>query len=99
MPVESAMCRLESRSYLRGLGQTVRGCVRQLQYVWGPGRPKDVWRERFRGGYRIIGTRARFIPEAHCDPVTSCPVIPAFWAFKIFFAFRDGTQGVSQQAY
>jgi hypothetical protein len=68
---------------------------------YAPYRPKEAfgWLERFRDGYRIIRTRARFIPGTQCDPQAppdQCDrssLLPSYWNFSLFIHFRDGTYG------
>jgi len=88
----TTMCRLESNTHL-GQSGALRRCVGVYRYLLAPGRPTGLakYRERFKAGYRITRTRARFMPEDHCDPVSNCPVTPAYWSFKSHFVYRDGT--------
>jgi hypothetical protein len=98
----TAACRLESHSYVKkGEGGGMRGCIRGYRYLYAPSRPKEAlaWLDRFHAGYRIIRTRARFIPAEKCQAYVSPGVCadpdlpPAEWAFHLFIHFRDGTYG------
>jgi len=79
----------------------MQGCIRGYRHLYAPSRPKEAltWLDRFGAGYRIIRTRARFIPAEKCQAYVSPGVCadpnlpPAEWAFNLFIHFRDGTYG------
>src|SRR5438034_9146224 len=71
----AAACRLESHSQ----GGGTRRCIRGYRSLYAPYRPQETftWLDRFRAGYRIVRTRARFIPSDKCQAYVAPGVGPA----------------------